>query len=183
MKKLTRLIAVLLALTLLAAACGDDSGATTDPGDTIPSNTHPSDTLPPETLPPGTLPPDTLPPGDILGAGPYPIADLTISVTLTDGGVTSTYRISCLGDTATLTGDPAPATADRMCLALNADPVEERLVAGDPGGACTLQYGGPETATVTGTFDGAEVDTAFHRTDGCGIGDWTLLDVVLPAPA
>ena len=38
--------------------------------------------------------------------------------------------------------------------------------------ACTQQYGGPETATVTGTFRGEEVDAKFGRQNGCEIARW-----------
>lgn len=34
---------------------------------------------------------------------------------------------------------------------------------------CTEQYGGPEVATVTGTFDGDAVSATFSRTNGCEI--------------
>lgn len=196
----TRFLILTIAFALLAVACGDDGDTSVgDPSDTLPVDTVPSDTLPPETLPPETLPSDTVPSdtlpsdtppsdtrpddGPILGAGPYPIADLTISVTMTSDGETSTYRLACLGDTATLTGDPAPAGADAMCLALNDDALKDRLLLGDLSEACSLQYGGPEKATVTGTFDGDVVDTEFHRTDGCGIGDWGAMSGVLPSPS
>jgi len=38
--------------------------------------------------------------------------------------------------------------------------------------ACTQQYGGPETATVTGTFKGEHVDAKFSRVNGCEIERW-----------
>ena len=41
--------------------------------------------------------------------------------------------------------------------------------------ACTLQYGGPEKATVTGTLEGEEVDLQLDRADGCGIADYEAL--------
>ncbi|MFE6664003.1 SSI family serine proteinase inhibitor [Streptomyces sp. NPDC057697] len=45
---------------------------------------------------------------------------------------------------------------------------------------CTLQYGGPATARVTGTWHGRGVDTTFRRTDGCEISRWNNLRPVLP---
>jgi hypothetical protein len=39
--------------------------------------------------------------------------------------------------------------------------------------ACTQVYGGPETATVTGTIDGDKVDRRFSRTNGCELADYT----------
>src|SRR5262245_31811384 len=38
--------------------------------------------------------------------------------------------------------------------------------------ACTQVYGGPQIATVTGTFRGEPVDARFSRTDGCEIERW-----------
>ena len=35
--------------------------------------------------------------------------------------------------------------------------------------ACTQQFGGPEIVTVTGTFQGEEVDATFTRQNGCEI--------------
>lgn len=71
-----------------------------------------------------------------------------------------------------------------MCLALAETAIRDRLVLGEPGDrVCTEEWGGPEQATITGTFEGIDVDTDFHRANGCGIGDWALLDRILPAPA
>jgi hypothetical protein len=38
--------------------------------------------------------------------------------------------------------------------------------------ACTQQYGGPETAAITGTLRDREVDARFSRRDGCEIARW-----------
>ncbi|AZS86273.1 hypothetical protein ELQ87_19840 [Streptomyces griseoviridis] len=45
---------------------------------------------------------------------------------------------------------------------------------------CTLQYGGPATAHVTGTWAGRPVDASFDRRDGCHIGQWDRLVPLLP---
>jgi hypothetical protein len=42
----------------------------------------------------------------------------------------------------------------------------------DPGQACTMIFGGPGKATVTGTLDGAAVDATFTRSNGCEISRW-----------
>lgn len=65
-----------------------------------------------------------------------------------------------------------------------ADPaVVDRLVNGPATDvACTEQYGGPDVAHVTGTIGDDEVDTRFHRADGCGIADWELAQALLPEP-
>jgi hypothetical protein len=45
----------------------------------------------------------------------------------------------------------------------------------EPERACTLQYGGPEEAHVTGTLDGRRVDVTLDRADGCGITAYETL--------
>ena len=46
--------------------------------------------------------------------------------------------------------------------------------------ACTQIYGGPETATITGTWQGQRVISRFARNDGCQIGRWKLMEGLLP---
>ncbi|MGC9537074.1 SSI family serine proteinase inhibitor [Streptomyces sp. UG1] len=45
---------------------------------------------------------------------------------------------------------------------------------------CTMQYGGPATAHVTGTWAGRPVDARYDRTNGCEIGRWDRLVPLLP---
>ncbi|MFE1798611.1 SSI family serine proteinase inhibitor [Streptomyces sp. NPDC059517] len=47
-------------------------------------------------------------------------------------------------------------------------------------GMCTMQYGGPATAHVTGTWAGRPVDANYGRGDGCEISRWNALVPVLP---
>ncbi|MFD6285192.1 SSI family serine proteinase inhibitor [Streptomyces anthocyanicus] len=47
-------------------------------------------------------------------------------------------------------------------------------------GMCTMQYGGPATAHVTGTWAGRPVDATYRRGDGCEIARWDALVPVLP---
>jgi hypothetical protein len=49
-----------------------------------------------------------------------------------------------------------------------------------PGTMCTMQYGGPATAHVTGTWAGRPVDARFDRGNGCEIGRWDALVPLLP---
>jgi hypothetical protein len=44
--------------------------------------------------------------------------------------------------------------------------------AGQP---CTMIYGGPGKATVTGTLAGTAVDATFTRSDGCEIARWDAM--------
>ncbi len=121
--------------------------------------------------------------GDTPIGGPYPVADLSIRVEHPDREVIE-YRLSCLGDTATVTPDDVDVDAEAACLALARSDVVTRLVEGPPEDqVCTEQYGGPDLATITGTIDGQPVDATVDRTDGCGISDWDdlLADLLPPA--
>jgi hypothetical protein len=88
----------------------------------------------------------------------------------------------------------APLDATRLQVQVTgagAEPVEMQLVcsgrcdieqvrsaiagAQDEERACTLQYGGPEKAHVTGTLEGDDVDVTIDRADGCGIADYDAL--------
>jgi len=122
--------------------------------------------------------------GEPIGGGPYPVADLTITYEHPDEGVSFSYRLTCLGDTATITGDDVDLDEAAACSALAEPAVQTRLLEGPPADQiCTEQYGGPDVAVVTGTLDEQPVDATVDRTNGCGISDWDdLLGTVLPNP-
>ncbi|MGW3285990.1 SSI family serine proteinase inhibitor [Streptomyces sp. NPDC001002] len=48
------------------------------------------------------------------------------------------------------------------------------------GSVCTMQYGGPATAHVTGVWAGRPVDVSYDRRDGCEIGRWDRMVPLLP---
>jgi hypothetical protein len=70
-------------------------------------------------------------------------------------------------------GSPACAAAADL------KPADFAPVPGDV--ACTQQYGGPQTAHVTGTLRGENVDARFSRTDGCEITRWEQVSGLLEA--
>ncbi|WKX71666.1 SSI family serine proteinase inhibitor [Streptomyces sp. XD-27] len=45
---------------------------------------------------------------------------------------------------------------------------------------CTMQYGGPATARITGTWAGRRVNAKFTRVDGCEVTRWNRLAPLLP---
>ena len=159
-----RLAATLVAIGVLAAGCGDDDG----PGDAGTGET----TSPPTSNTPGS--------GTVIG-GPYPVAELTVTVEHPDTG-TTTYRVTCLGDTATVSGDDVGIDEKRACAVLADPAVVTRLSEGPPGDqVCTEIYGGPDVATISGTIDEQPVDTSVDRVNGCDISDWDdLLAGFLP---
>lgn len=204
-RQLMILITIVGGITLIAAACGDSTtnvGAPTDgvatdaPAPTSPTTTTattdpnavptsaPIDPISPTTAPaPGVTTSARF--GGPLGAGPYPIADISVEVHAdgTDSPVISSYRLSCLGDTATVMGD-GPESDAQMCLAVGKPDVRSLLVTGPPADRmCTEIYGGPDVAVFTGTLDGEVVAFTASRVNGCAIGEWdnTLADL-LPRP-
>ena len=48
------------------------------------------------------------------------------------------------------------------------------------GGVCTLRYGGPATARVTGRWAGRPVEATYDRSDGCEIERWERMVPLLP---
>jgi hypothetical protein len=93
---------------------------------------------------------------------------LTITVVADEGADPRTYELEC--DPAG--GDhPQPEQACKALQAAGADvlgPIAEDQ-------ACTDIYGGPQTATVTGTYEGEAVDAELNRANGCEIDRWERL--------
>ena len=80
-------------------------------------------------------------------------------------------------------GGEAPTSAEVRCETAD-DPLcagltSESFAPTPRGTACTQQFGGPETATVTGTFDGERIDARFTRNNGCEIARWEEVSAVL----
>jgi hypothetical protein len=71
--------------------------------------------------------------------------------------------------------------ADAACAALKNNAALLSPAPKDAQRACTEQYGGPQTATVTGIVDDTPVDATFARTNGCEIGAWKAAEDVLGA--
>ena len=102
--------------------------------------------------------------GDKAGAGiPLPArATCTRSIP-----ATCTGELTCPAAEGARDGDVELCAwlADRGRAAL--EPVGD-----DAPRACTMIYGGPEQATVTGTVGGEEVSQSYSREDGCAIARW-----------
>ncbi|WP_432492251.1 SSI family serine proteinase inhibitor [Kineococcus auxinigenes] len=108
-------------------------------------------------------------------AAPAPTGPSSLTVTVDDGaGGTSTWTLTCSSDGTTGGTHPDPAAA---CAALAA--AEAPFAPVPPDTACTQVYGGPQRATVTGTWDGQEVSAQFDRTDGCEVARWNALASLL----
>ncbi|MFH8608476.1 SSI family serine proteinase inhibitor [Streptomyces sp. NPDC018029] len=106
-----------------------------------------------------------------------PIDRLTVTVTGMGAEGDGTYRLNC---------HPAGGThpqAKEACARLDEISVYGRdlFAPVPPGTMCTMQYGGPATARITGTWHGRPVNATYDRSNGCEIGRWNALVPVLPA--
>ena len=118
--------------------------------------------------------PATSRPGNGPGQGN---AELAITVVPSPGAPEVNYTLVCSsGEPASESSHPNAAAA---CAALKANPAIAAPAAPGSSQACTQQYGGPQTATVTGMVDGVAVDSSFARTNGCEIGAWNAAKDVL----
>lgn len=82
----------------------------------------------------------------------------------------------------TLTCDPPGGKhpdPPRACADLAREP--QPFAPDPPGQVCTEVFGGPQTATVRGTYRGSAVTLDLSRTDGCRIAQWDRLGALLPA--
>jgi hypothetical protein len=99
--------------------------------------------------------------------------DLTITVDDGAGSVT-TWHLTC---------DPPGGDhpdAEGACAALARNGAHA-LPEVPPNQMCTQIYGGPQTARITGTWDGKAVDASLKRTNGCETARWNALRPLLPA--
>jgi Subtilisin inhibitor-like len=102
-------------------------------------------------------------------------SDLTITVTETEGSAAEEWTLTC---GSTPGGDhPDPEAA---CAAVQAviDDGGDPFAPVPSDAVCTEIYGGSATATITGTWEGEDVDASYSRTNGCEIARWDpLMDV------
>jgi hypothetical protein len=123
---------------------------------------------------PGPTPGTTVPvtPSEQATPAPTPDTDLTI-VVYTGSGSTKTWRLTCNPPDGTHPDPEAACRALQSNGAVALPPVPKDK-------ACTQIYGGPETANITGTWQGERVMSTFARNDGCQISRWKLMEGLLP---
>lgn len=177
-KQLSHAALVLMAVAGLAACTpggGTPSPSTTAPGTT--GGTSPSETVTPspdaETKTPAPSPsaaPVTSGPGQ-------GNAELAIMVKPSEAGTPANFTLVCLdGVPAAESQHPDAAAA---CLAVKNNAALLSPAPRPTDQACTMQYGGPQEATVTGVVDGRPVETTFTLRDGCEIAAWNAARDVL----
>lgn len=156
-----RVAAVAVGMGLLLAGCGQ--AGPVEVGGVASSATVPSAPVA-SSAPSGTPSPS----GSDAGA-----AELTIALD-EGGGQPTTWQLTCdpVGGT-----HPDPQAA---CGALG-NGGAQALTPPKPGSAvCAQVFGGPQVATITGTWRGKAVSTKITRRDGCEIGRWDALAGLLP---
>ena len=120
-----------------------------------------------------------------LVAVPSGAASAQLTIEARTGTATSVLRVS--GATLACDGT-ADATgflrnAGRAACTATSDGVVGKVVAAQRRPRiCTEEYGGPQTARITGTVDGKRVTVRVARSDGCGIADWEALRPLLGDP-
>lgn len=94
-----------------------------------------------------------------------PADSLTVNVKASEEAPAKTWTLTC----DPVGGDHPKAAEACTTLTKTKDPFKPV----PEGQMCTKIYGGPEIATVKGTWNGAAVDTTFTRKDGCELHRWT----------
>lgn len=109
-------------------------------------------------------------PGAAAHAAGFPRTFDRLTVAYDDGsGHPMTYRITC----GILREDAACAHLDDLGGPLPAVPA---------GQACSMIYGGPQTARLTGSWQGRPVRETYRRTNGCEVARWRRMQPALPDP-
>ncbi|MFF4399944.1 SSI family serine proteinase inhibitor [Streptomyces sp. NPDC001480] len=105
-----------------------------------------------------------------------PADHLTVTVRHAGGGRDGRYQLSChpgAGSHPDVSG--ACRTLDR-----NSRWGRDTFAPVAPGQMCTMLYGGPATAHVTGIWAGRPVDATYDRSNGCEVERWDRLVPLLP---
>lgn len=109
------------------------------------------------------------------GDGGRAANDLRIALDRGDGSAPQELTLVC--DAAASGTHPSPQQACEQLERLGSpfEPLPDGVV-------CTEQYGGPQSARVTGSWQGQPVDLRLSRIDGCRAAQWDRLGPLLPGP-
>jgi hypothetical protein len=115
------------------------------------------------------------PAGNGTSSSPSPsvVEDLVVELDRGDGSEPERFTLVCTGVPEGDHPDPDAACAHLAGL-------DDPFAPLPPDAVCTEQYGGPETARITGRWQAEDVDLELDRTDGCHISQWESLGPVLP---
>lgn len=121
--------------------------------------------------------------GSVLACGPAVAVGLPwsalaggadrLSVAYDDGsGQLRTHTLSCGG----------AVRAEQFAACRQLDSLGGPLAPVPEGQMCSMIYGGPQTAHVTGVWRGEPVDETYRRTNGCEVARWKRMVPALPEP-
>lgn len=162
-------LVVVFGVLLTASACAS-GGISSSPSNGSPSAAGPSTGSPPATAS------STPAPGPSSSGSPSPVpgGGSAITVVVDDGtGATTRWTLTC----DPVGGDHPQAT--QACAALEARASALRPVPKDR--MCAQVYGGPEKATITGTWRGEPVLATLNRTNACETARWDALVPLVPS--
>jgi hypothetical protein len=101
--------------------------------------------------------------------------ELTVTVRGAPAATATTWKLTC--DPAG--GDHPDARSACTALATAKKQSKDPFAPTPTGQMCTQIYGGPQVATVKGSWQGTAVDATFSRKNGCEIKRWSDLGTVL----
>jgi hypothetical protein len=107
----------------------------------------------------------------VVRPGTPPQTELTVSVKAAPTAKATTWKLTC-GPTG---GDHPDAAAACAALAAAKEKGKDPFAPVPKDQMCTQIYGGPQVATVTGTWQGKPVNASFNRKNGCEIQRWSDL--------
>ncbi|MGG5172332.1 hypothetical protein ACQR35_09155 [Pseudarthrobacter sp. J1738] len=177
----TTLTAVLLLTTVSACATPGTSqptaSTTTTPAPSATSSA--SGTSNPST--PGSSISQSTPPTGAVATPPSGPGDASLTITLVPQA-NATAVVSTLECSAGAVSSSKPSTVSNPASACtlvkdHANYFVPRITSKNV--ACTQNISGPETATITGTVNGTEVNLSYNRKDGCGISAWKAMEPLL----
>lgn len=102
-----------------------------------------------------------------------------LTITVADTGAQDadgTYRLTCSPTGGT--HKQAGAACDRLAELARGGRDPFAPVPKDA--LCTMQYGGPAGARITGSWQGRTLNASFNKKNGCEITRWQTLEPVLP---
>ncbi|MET7485030.1 SSI family serine proteinase inhibitor [Streptomyces sp. NPDC005538] len=118
----------------------------------------------------------TLAPPPVHDEDQYGGDHLTVTVRHAGGSADGTYDLYCHPDGGTHPDVNGACEAVTRNTRWGKDP----FAPVPPDSMCTMIYGGPATAHVTGTWAGRPVDTTYDRGNGCEISRWNGMVPLLP---
>ncbi|MBG6217884.1 hypothetical protein IWX75_002352 [Arthrobacter sp. CAN_A6] len=165
-----------VAVHIALVSCGGDPGAT--PAEPTPPSQE-SVMPPPAPAPPSqeSTMPSPVPPSS--AASTEATTLLTVEIRQSETAEPVEYVLECSGDAS------GPNTtlpnADEACATVQSLGADFFNALPNTNVVCTQQYGGPQTASISGTVNGTQVRARFALTDGCEILRWNAVRGILGA--